>query len=395
MCRNGNRLGHVLVVVLLVLLALPLWAGGKQEEKAAAAPARVIKVGYTAPFTGSAAEFGANGWRGVQLALEDINAKGIKVNGETYRIEIARYDSRCEPTEAVSNARKLILEDKVVAMLGDHCSSCCLGVAPLCEEYKIPGVTVECMADTVTSPGFKYYFRMYIPSGLVTAWASPVFVKLLQPRTVGFLAINDDYGRSATEGFSTELGKLGVKTVAKEFYERGTNDYMAYLTKIKEASPDILVYTGVTAEGAIVIRQGKELGLFEKTKFIGSVEMSEQEIISLVGKEVMEGIYAWAVWENVPADIEKRVKDKFNAPMHYGIPYGYDALMAVARAVEASQSLEPGKIRDAMEKLDFQGLSGRILFEKFDGPNGLHYENQCRIAPYLVRWVDGKRTIVK
>ncbi len=70
MCRNGNRLGHVLVVVLLVLLALPLWAGGKQEEKAAAAPARVIKVGYTAPFTGSAAEFGANGWRGVQLALE-------------------------------------------------------------------------------------------------------------------------------------------------------------------------------------------------------------------------------------------------------------------------------------------------------------------------------------
>jgi branched-chain amino acid transport system substrate-binding protein len=388
---KSNRL-IAWAVLTLLLVALAGWAGGKQEGVAGA---KTIKVGYTAPFTGSAAEFGVNGWRGVQLALEDINRQGIKVGSETYRIEIARYDSRCEPTEAVSNARKLILEDKVVALLGDHCSSCCLGVAPLCEEYKIPGVTVECMADAITSPGYSYYFRMYIPSGLVSAWASPVFVKLLNPKTVGFLAINDDYGRATSEGFSTELGKLGVKTVLKEYYERGTTDYMSYLSKFKTISPDILIYTGVTAEGSIILQQGREIGAFEKTKFLGSVEMSEEEIISLVGAEVMEGVYAWAVWESVPADFEKRVKDKFNAPMHYGITYGYDSLMVVAKAIEAAQSIEPSKIRDAIAKLDFPGVSGRVKFESFAGPNGKQYSNQCRIAPYLVRWVGGKRTVVK
>jgi branched-chain amino acid transport system substrate-binding protein len=306
-----------------------------------------------------------------------------------------RYDSRCEPTEAVSNVRKLILEDKVVAILGDHCSSCCLSVAPLCEEYKIPGITVECMADAITSPGFQYYFRMYIPSGLVSAWASPVFVKLLKPTTVGFLAINDDYGRATSEGFSTELGKLGVKTVLKEYYERGTTDYMAFLSKIKSVAPDILIYTGVTAEGSIILQQAREIQAFEKTKFLGSVEMSEQEIISLVGADIMEGVYAWAVWESVPPDFAKLVKERFNAPMHYGITYGYDALMAVAKAIEAAQSLDPVKIRDAIAKLDFQGVSGRIKYEDFVGPDGKTYTNQCRIAPYLVRWVGGKRTVVK
>jgi len=233
------------VLGVLLLLGTLAWAGGGAGEKAA----KTIKVGYTAPFTGSAAEFGVNGWRGVQLALEDINKQGIKVGGDSYQIEIIRYASTGEPTEAVANARTLVLEDKVVAILGDHCSSCCLGVSPICEEYKIPGITVECMADAITSPGYKYYFRMYIPSGLGSAWASPVFVNLLKPKTVGFLAINDDYGRSASEGFSAELGKLGVKTLLMEFYERGTTDYMSYLSKIKSLNPDILIYTGVTAKG--------------------------------------------------------------------------------------------------------------------------------------------------
>lgn len=222
---NKRALGLLLIAAALLLVGLPVLASGKGEAE----PAKTIKIGYTAPFTGSAAEFGTNGWRGVQLAMEDINKDGIRIAGETYRVQVVRYDSRCEPTEAVSNTRKMILEDKVVAILGDHCSSACLGMAPICEENKVPGITVECMADAITSPGFDFYFRIYIPSGLVSAWASPVFVNLLKPETVGFLAINDDYGRATTEGFSAELEKLGVRTVSKDYYERGTTDYMPLL----------------------------------------------------------------------------------------------------------------------------------------------------------------------
>jgi ABC-type branched-subunit amino acid transport system substrate-binding protein len=51
-------------------------------------PVHVIKIGYSAPFTGPAAEFGTNGWRGISIALEEINARGIYIKGEKYTIEI-------------------------------------------------------------------------------------------------------------------------------------------------------------------------------------------------------------------------------------------------------------------------------------------------------------------
>jgi len=120
----------------------------------------VIKIGYVAPFTGPAAEFGINGWRGMQIAVDEVNAEGIVVDGETYQIEIIRYDSMCEPTESVASVHKMIMEDEVVAFLGDHCSSCCMAIAPLADQYLVPGVTIECAAEAVTKPGHPFFFRM-------------------------------------------------------------------------------------------------------------------------------------------------------------------------------------------------------------------------------------------
>ena len=164
---------------------------------------------------------------------------------------------------------------------------------------------------------------------------------------------------------------------------------------IRNADPDVVFYVGTAAEGAMILRQAKELGITPGIKFVGSEEMSEKEILELAGEEAVDGTYSVALWGSVPADFEQRVKDKFNAPMHYGITYGYDALMSVAKAIEAAQSLESSKIRDGIAGLDFTGVSGRIKFESFVGPDGRQYSNQCRIAPYLVRWVDGKRTVVR
>ena len=135
--KLGKRLFSVMLVLALLLISTSVWAAGKQE---AIEEAKVIKIGYTAPFTGGAAEFGTNGWRGVQLALEDIEKAGITINGEPHKIKIIRYDSICTPTEAVANVRKFALEDKVVAIIGDHCSSCCMAIAPLCDEFKIPAI---------------------------------------------------------------------------------------------------------------------------------------------------------------------------------------------------------------------------------------------------------------
>src|SRR5690554_4439564 len=120
---DRNCVGFRGVVLLCLLMAVSLLPSTASAEP-------VVRIGYVAPFTGSAAEFGINGWRGIQLALEDIHDKGLVIDGETYRIEVIRYDDRCEPSAGVAGVRGLVLEDDVSAVLGSHCSSVCMAMAP-------------------------------------------------------------------------------------------------------------------------------------------------------------------------------------------------------------------------------------------------------------------------
>lgn len=378
-----KKIAKILTVLLfLTLLSSVIWAAGKKEV----VKVETIKVGYVAPFTGPAAEFGINGWRGIQLALEEINKTGITVRGETYNIEIVRYDSRCEPTEAVTSLRKLAMEDKVVAILGDHCSSACMAIAPLCDEFKIPAITIECAADGVTSPGNEFYFRMRPSMGLMAPLLAPKIIDIYKPTTMGFLNINDDYGRSFAQSFKDSMGKEGVKTVVEIYFERGTTDFMAYLSQIRAANPDIVFYVGVTPEGAMILKQARELGVTPKIKFIGAEEMGEMELVKLAGAEAVEGTYSVALWGSVPADFEKRVEDKFKAPMHYAIIFGYDALMVLADAIKRAQSLDPVAIKEALKATDYAGYEGRIKFETFE-----NYRNQGRYIPSLIKWEKGQR----
>jgi branched-chain amino acid transport system substrate-binding protein len=365
-------------LAVLVMAALSLSTPGFAAD--------VIKIGYTAPFTGSAAEFGTNGWRGVQIALDEINAKGVMVGGKKYTVEIIRYDSICTPTDGVANVRKFALQDKVVAILGDHCSSVCNAISPLCAEFKIPGITIECASDNVTRPGNDFYYRMRPSVGLMAPLFTPSVIKKFNPKTTGYLVVNDDYGLGMGKATEGEFKKVGIPTAIMETYERGTTDFTVNLAKIKQAAPDVVFYIGTASEGAMILKQAKELGITPKMKFIGSEEMGEMELISLSGPEAAEGTYAITIWGAVPADFEKKVKAQFNAPMHYAIIFGYDALNVVVKAIEKANSLDPVKINAAIKQTDYTGMAGPIKFYDFDG-----FKNQGKASPALIQWQKGAR----
>jgi branched-chain amino acid transport system substrate-binding protein len=351
-----------------------------------AAETDVIRIGYSAPFTGAAAEYGNNGWRGILLALEDINKKGISIGGKPYKIRIHKYDSMCTPDEGISNVHEMVSEDKVVAILGDHCSTVCSVIAPLCDQYQIPGITIECAVDSVTNPGHEFYFRMRPTVKMMISAVTPKIFKIFDARTAAFLVINEEYGHNFTESAMHELEWNDVKTVARETFERGSTSYRDQLQRIKTAKPDILFYVGTASEGAVILTQAKLMGMMPRTKFIGSEEMGEMELLMRAGLDAVEGTYAIALWGKIPAGFTERVKKSFNKPMHYAIIFGYDAMHVLAGAIEAAQSLDPVKIKDALKKTDYKALEGRVRFKNFEG-----YKNQSKFTPSMIRWKNGKR----
>ena len=372
------KLMMVIGMVAVLALALPAWG------------ADTIKIGYTAPFTGSAAEFGTNGWRGVQIALDEINAKGVMVDGKKYQVEIVRYDSICTPTDGAANVRKLAMQDKVVGILGDHCSSVCNAIAPLCEQFKIPGITIECAADNVTKPGHDFYFRMRPSVGLMAPLFAPTLVEKFKPKKAGYLVVNDDYGLGLASAVAENLKKLGVPSDEPEAFERGTTDFTVNLVKLKKAGVDLVFYAGSASEGAMILKQASEMGLTKTIKFVGSEEMGEMELLALAGKDAVEGTYAVSLWGEVPADFAKTVKDRFDAPMHYAIIFGYDALHTMVKAIEAANSMDPVKIQAALKAIDTEGLEGQIKFYDFEG-----FKNQGKASPSLIEWKDGNRAPLK
>ena len=195
----------------------------------------------------------------------------MKVKGETYKVEIVRYDSKCEPTEAVANMRKLALEDKVVGVLGDHCSSCCRGIAPLATEYKIPSITIECAADNVTSPGQEYYFRMRPSMGLMAPLAGPKILKLTGAKKVGYLGVNDDYGRSFDKSFQDQFAKVGVSTGGRDLLRARQHRLHGLPEPAQGGQTGYRAdYVGTASEGAMILKQAQEIGITPGIKFIGS-----------------------------------------------------------------------------------------------------------------------------
>ena len=377
--KNLTRAGvafFTLVLTISVMMITPAIASETGE----------IRIGYTAPFTGTAAEYGNNGFRGILLALMEINKKGISINGKLHKIRIVKYDSMCTPDEGVLNVHKMVTEDKVVAILGDHCSTVCSSIAPLCDQYQVPGLTIECAVDSVTKPGHEFYFRMRPTVMMMIPSVMPKVLKTFDARAAGFLVINDGYGNLFTETVMNELEWRDIKTVVKETFDRGSTDYSDQLERIKKAKPDILFYVGTASEGATILTQAKLKGLMHRTKFIGSEEMGEMELPRRAGKDAVEGTYAISLWGKVPLDFEQQVRQNFNKPMHYAIIFGYDAMHVLAKAIESAQSLEPVKIKDALKMTDYKALEGHIRFKNFNG-----YRNQGKFTPSMIRWENGQR----
>ena len=376
--RNITQtIGVLLTSVVIFAALLSVGIAAETDE---------IRIGYTAPFTGAAAEYGNNGWRGILLALEDINQKGISIGGKPYKIRIHKYDSFCTPDEGISNVHKMVTEDQVVAILGDHCSTVCSVIAPLCDQYRIPGITIECAMDSVTNPGHEFYFRMRPTVKMMIPAVMPKIFKSFDTRTVAFLVIDDGYGELFIKAAGNELEWRDVKTVAVEKFARGSTNYREQLQRIKHAKPDILFYVGTASEGAVILTQAKLMGMMPRTKFIGSEEMGEMGLPMLAGPDAVEGTYAISLWGKVPPEFSERVRKSFNKPMHYAIIFGYDAMRILAVAIESAQSLDPIKIKDALKKIDYRALEGQVRFKNFDG-----YKNQSKFTPSMIRWKNGKR----
>jgi branched-chain amino acid transport system substrate-binding protein len=348
----------------LAAVAAILWLGNLGP-----AHAQSVLIGVSTPATGPAAV--ASEWErwGIDLALEEVNAAGGLLGR---KVEIMVLDNKCNPSESVNVANKLV-EAKVVAIIGAHCSSAHLAAMPIIKEAKVPMITGIASNPQITDQsgigGNDWAFRIN-PSdkAMMDALGAYLGSKKIF-RTVAIVAEDSDYGRGGAAAFQRVAQAAGVETLSTDFHPQNVPDYTSILTRLQQRRPDAIATFQLGGDSLNFLRNAMQLGVH--IPYTGRVELGGRnlEIIAAGG---MEGsITAWTYSHEIATPENQAFVAKIRAK-HNATPYlqtwgSYECLRIIAQAIKEAGSPDAGAVRDAMKRMKFTTILGKDV--AFDDHN--------------------------
>ena len=371
-------------------LALLFVIGAGAPVLAQSAP---VKIGVIQPLSGSVAASGNYIRMGAEIARDWINARG-GVNGR--KVELLIEDNKSDPKEAASAAEKLIVRDKVPAIMGAWGSSMTLAAMPKLEEYGVPMVVETSSAASITRRGNPWIFRISPPSEMEALGLEP-WVGKLGVKKADFLAVNTDWGRGAVSAFSDVLKKKGENVGVVEYMDQAATDMSAQLTKIKGSGGDTLFVTTAVEQITLILKQAQEQRVARKIITTGG-SSSPTQLIKQAGPAA-EGSYhivffmPWFPEAMPDGKLAKAFVDEWAKRGHpfEGLTEGFrghDGIATIAEAVRIAGKDEPKAVRDALWKVNISGVNGPIKFDK-DGPAGKE-SGQSKPSIFIVQVRDGK-----
>lgn len=336
-------------MVFLVVLMIVLSAGCAPK----AAEADTIKVGFVGALSGDQAVWGQADRDGLLLTVDQINAEGGILGKQ---VEVIAYDDKGDQLESVNVTKRLINEDKVVAIIGTNSSGRNIAIAPVAEEGKVPVISTFATNPRVTVPEegtlMKYTYRVcFIDpySGEVTA--NFAWNDLGAKKAAILYEISSDYSTGVRDFFTKAWTDLGGEIVADEAFKTGDVDFRPQLTRIKEANPDVLVMPFLYKEVALSAKQARDLGI--EVTMLGGDGWPSSALLEMAA-EAVEGSY-FINHGDVDApnvkDFRAAYKEKYNKDIEINSIMGHDAMIMLKAAIEKAGVADPVAIRDALETL--------------------------------------------
>ena len=215
--------------------------------------ATTVKIGEVDPLTGGVSQFGIGCHQGYVLAFDEIN-RGGGILGQ--KLELVTEDNQSKPGQSSTAVRKLITQDKVIAILGDATSSATLEAAPIAQDDKIPMITPTATNPRITEVG-DFIFRVcFLDEFQGRVLAKFTREKLNAGKVVTLIDVKQDYSVDLAKFFKDEFSKLGGKIVGEQSYSTGDTDFRAQLTSIRAARPDVVCVPGYYQEVALIVKAG-------------------------------------------------------------------------------------------------------------------------------------------
>ena len=328
-----------------------------------------IHFGVSGPFSGDRAAYGAVWKKGMNMAVDEINAAG-GIKGRP--IELIYQDTQSDPKQSVPVAQKFVDDERIIAELGDFSSAASMAASPIYERGKLIqfGLT---NSDPKFTKGGEYMFSTAPTMQMDAALMAEVAMKRLGNKAAVFYQASD-WGDTSQQVFVERYRALGGKIAALENYLLAEKDFHSILSKGRRAGADVLVLFSYYTDGALLLLQAQDVGL--KGKIIAAASCYSNKFLELGGGAVDGTIMSVLFFPEDPRpDIQRFVqayKQRYGeAPDQYAAR-AYDAVKVVAWGAE-----QGGATREGIRKAFISGQSiPSLLFGSFK------FDAERRVAHY-------------
>ncbi|MBR0812486.1 ABC transporter substrate-binding protein [Bradyrhizobium diazoefficiens] len=353
---------------------------------ATSAFAQAIKLADVAELSGGGATVGTNWKNGIDLAIEEINAKG-GVLGR--KLEVTHADSQSNPGVARAQVQKA-LDAEPYVLLGPGYSGSVKVTAPLAAEAGIAQIMGGEAAE-LTQGGNKFLFRTSFGQQSSMPKVAKYIHDEMKAKTVAVVWVNNDFGRGGRDVVIKELDRLGSKVVADLSTEAGQADFAADVGKIKAANPDaVFVYLN-EEESARILKELKRQGV--SAPLMGETTLIGQKVIELAGDAANGARGHVGLTTDAPVDLIKQFREKFSkkynyVPDHNGLK-GYLAVYMVKATTEKMGKVDPKKFADTLHGLTIKAADepGILMDVTFSETGDIDRQS------FLVEVVEGKQVV--
>jgi branched-chain amino acid transport system substrate-binding protein len=345
-------------------------AGESKPAPSASEPEDTIRVGLIASLTGKFSALGSEDKKAVELAIEQVNAKGGLLGK---KLALVTRDDQTLPDKSVVAYGELKAL-KVAAVIGSAFSNSALATVPFAERDGIPYLSLT-PAEEQVEPIRPFVF---VVPALSNAYAER-YLEYMQAQKIKKIAVaHDTKGAYAVAGYqaTTKLAPhYGVEVVKDEVFESGTSDFSPIFTHLKGSGAQAFVFWGTGPSGVTVTKQYAAANL-KIPLFMTPSQASKLwlEPVGTAGEGVTVLSAIGVVGDYLPDGPQKRIIAQMAVPFQqkYGYPPpqfaqdGYSACLLLFEAIDKAGSTGGKEVRQALEHLTLLTPNGQYHYSPTD-----------------------------
>ena len=369
-----RSIGRVSACVMLALLTLAGCNMPMTPNQITMGPD--LLIGVPLSLTGTQSKEGALAKQGYDLWADWVNGhSGITVQGVHHRVMLRYVDDESKADVSARVTQQLITDLKVPFLLGPYGSSATAADAAVAEQNHVPFISTNGAAQAIYARGYRYVFGVMSPASKYLQGVLDMAASMVpKPTTVAMLSADDSFSLEVAKSVLDYAPRVGLQVVYNQQYPSGSTNLYTQLAAAKQKNPDIVLNSGHLIEAIAMNKAAKDLRLGAKI-YAYSVGPATPDFTQALGNDA-NFVFCGSQWSSQvkyrsvmyisPPEYVQAYKKKFDTKDEpaYQVADATAGGLALEKAIEAANSLEADKVRDALASLDIITFFGRIKFDQ-------------------------------